>query len=116
MPLVNQSVLLRGINDDAETLRLLFTGLLKIKIKPYYLFHGDPVAGTTHFRTGIRKGLEIMDQLRGNTSGLALPAFAIDLPDAGGKIRLEPDCAAGCDSKGAPLFRSYNGNIVPYPN
>ncbi len=116
VPLVNQSVLLRGINDDAETLRLLFTGLLKIKIKPYYLFHGDPVAGTTHFRTGIRKGLEIMDQLRGNTSGLALPAFAIDLPDAGGKIRLEPDCAAGCDSEGAPLFRSYNGNIVPYPN
>jgi lysine 2,3-aminomutase len=116
IPLVNQSVLLRGVNDNAETLRQLFTGLLKIKIKPYYLFHGDPVAGTTHFRTGIRKGLDIMDQLRGITSGLALPAFAIDLPDAGGKIRLEPDCAAGYDDQGAPLFRSYNGNIVPYPN
>jgi lysine 2,3-aminomutase len=116
LPLVNQSVLLRGVNDDAETLRQLFTGLLKIRIKPYYLFHGDPVAGTTHFRTGIRKGLEIMDRLRGNCSGLALPAFAIDLPDAGGKVRLEPDCARGHDPHGAPLFRSYTGREIPYPN
>lgn len=116
VPLVNQSVLLRGVNDDADTLRQLFTGLLKIKIKPYYLFHGDPVEGTTHFRTGIQKGLDLMNQLRGTTSGLALPAFAIDLPDAGGKIRLEPDCAIGSDAQGAPLFRSFNGRIVPYPN
>jgi len=116
IPVVNQSVLLKGINDNAETLRLLFTGLLKNKIKPYYLFHGDPVLGTTHFRTGVKKGIELMDTLRGRISGLALPAFAFDLPHGAGKVRVEPDINLGKDKNGATIYRSYEGKAVAYPD
>lgn len=115
--LVNQSVLLKGINDDADTLGRLFTGLLKIRIKPYYLFHGDPIAGTTHFRTGVQKGLDIMNQLRGRISGMALPAFAFDLPHGAGKIRLQPEHSLGVDSAtGAQIYPSYQGEAIPYPD
>lgn len=113
--LVNQSVLLKGVNDDPETLGRLFTSLLRFHVKPYYLFHGDPIQGAMHFRTGLEKGLQIMDQLRGRISGLALPAFAFDLPKGAGKIRLQPEQCLGKDENGAPLFRSWQGNVLPYP-
>lgn len=114
--MVNQSVLLKGVNDDAEVLGRLFTSLLKYRIKPYYLFHGDPIEGAMHFRTGIDAGLRIMDSLRGRISGLALPAFALDLPGGKGKIRLQPEKAEGHDANGAPVFRSWQGEDVAYPN
>ncbi len=114
--LVNQSVLLKGINDSASVLGRLFTKLLSMHIKPYYLFHGDPITGAMHFRTGVKAGLEIMNQLRGKISGMALPAFAFDLPDGAGKVRLQPEHVIRYDENGAPVFVSYEGKEVPYPN
>ncbi len=114
---VNQSVLLKGINDDAAVLAKLFTGLLQNRIKPYYLFHGDPIEGVMHFRTGLKRGLEIMNQLRGRVSGMAIPAFSFDLPGGAGKIRLQPEQVIGIEPEtGAPIFESYEGKRVPYPN
>lgn len=113
VPVVNQSVLLKGVNDDAETLRLLFTGLLKMKVKPYYLFHGDPIEGTMHFRTGVERGLELMAVLRNRVSGMAMPAFSFDLPESGGKIRLEPnDKLERVD--GGLAFTSFEGRKIIY--
>ena len=114
VPVVNQTVLLKGVNDNADTLAALFTGLLKLRIKPYYLFHGDPVSGTTCFRTGIDKGLEIMAELRSRISGMALPAFAIDLPEGGGKVRLEPDSYVGESPEGKPIYRKHDGSPIEY--
>lgn len=114
IPVVNQTVLLKGVNDSAQCLATLFTGLLKRRIKPYYLFHGDPIDGTLHFRTGVEKGLEIMDQLRGRVSGLALPHFAIDLPEGGGKIRLVPDCLVGMLDDETGVYRSWDGREIAY--
>ena len=114
VPVVNQTVLLKGINDNADTLASLFTGLLKMRIKPYYLFHGDPVSGTTCFRTGIEKGVELMRELRGRISGMALPAFAIDLPEGGGKVRLEPNSYIGKAANGNPIYRKHDGSPVEY--
>ncbi len=114
IPMVNQTVLLKGINDSVEALRNLFTGLLRLKIKPYYLFHGDPIQGTMHFRTGVNKGLELLDALRGNISGMALPSYAFDLPGGAGKIRLEPDMTKGKDPKGHTIYRSFEGREIPY--
>ncbi len=114
VPVVNQTVLLKGVNDDAGILGRLFTGLLRMRIKPYYLFHGDPVGGTTCFRTGIEAGRRIMGELRGKISGLALPAFAFDLPEGGGKVRLEPDLFAGYAEDGAPMFLKHDGMPVEY--
>ena len=113
VPVVNQSVLLKGVNDDEETLRLLFTGLLKMKVKPYYLFHGDPIEGTMHFRTGVERGLELMAALRNRVSGMALPAFSFDLPEGGGKIRLEPDEKL-VKEDGGLAFTSFEGKRIVY--
>ncbi|MEI6056339.1 MAG: KamA family radical SAM protein [Lentisphaerota bacterium] len=95
IPMLNQTVLLKGINDSPETLRELFRELAANRIKPYYLFHVDPVCGVTHFATGIEKGLEIMRYFRKNLSTLATPQFAIDLPEGGGKVSLQPDYSSG---------------------
>ena len=113
VPVVNQSVLLKGVNDDAETLRLLFTGLLKMKVKPYYLFHGDPIDGTMHFRTGVERGLELMAALRNRVSGMAMPAFSFDLPESGGKIRLEPNDKLEREDGGL-AFTSFEGRKIIY--
>lgn len=88
VPIVNQSVLLRGVNDHADTLEELFRELVRCRVKPYYLFQGDLAAGTSHFRTSIDDGLRLMRELRRRLSGLALPAYAVDLPGGGGKIML----------------------------
>jgi lysine 2,3-aminomutase len=112
-PVVNQAVLLRGINDDAGTLERLFRGLLGAGVKPYYLFQGDLAAGTAHFRVDLMRGIELMRELRGRLSGLALPTYAVDLPGGGGKVpieqsllRVEPD---------AYVLRGADGAEHRYP-
>ncbi len=91
VPVLNQTVLLAGVNDDAVVLEELFRTLVAHRIKPHYLFHVDPVRGVRHFATGIEKGLEILRGFRGRLSSLAVPTFAIDLPEGGGKVALQPD-------------------------
>jgi lysine 2,3-aminomutase len=91
IPLGCQTVLLKGINDDAEVMRRLMRKLLTIRVKPYYLFQADLTRGTNHFRTRVETGLEIMRQLIGHVSGMAVPTFALDAPGGGGKIPLTPE-------------------------
>ena len=89
VPVLNQAVLLRGVNDSAEVLEDLFRGLVKAGVKPYYLFQGDLAAGTAHFRVPLEKGVALMRELRGRLSGIALPTYAVDLPGGGGKVPVE---------------------------
>lgn len=110
IPILNQTVLLKGINDNPVTLEELFRKLIKNKIKPHYLFHVDPVKGVKHFATGIEKGLEIMKYFRKNLSSVATPHFAIDLPEGGGKASLQP-----LYSRDGILFESVEGKkIISY--
>ena len=88
VPALNQSVLLRGVNDDADVLEQLFRGLVRSGVKPYYLFQGDLASGTAHFRVPLSRGIELMQKLRARLSGLALPTYAVDLP-GGGKVPVE---------------------------
>lgn len=114
IPIVNQTVLLKGINADADILESLFRGLLTFGVKPYYLFHGDPVRGTLHFRTGVRAGLEIMSILRERLSGLALPAFAVDLPGGEGKVILTPETPIRDRHDGRVELTLSNGRTIHY--
>lgn len=91
IPLGSQTVLLKGINDNPDIMMSLMRKLLQIRVKPYYLHHGDPVHGAGHFRTSIDKGLEIMGNLQGRISGIGIPQYMIDLPGGGGKVPLFPD-------------------------
>ncbi len=109
IPVLNQSVLLKGINNSAGILEELFRKLVKIKVKPHYLFHIDPVHGVWHFATGIKRGLEIMRELRPRLSSLATPIFAIDLPDGGGKVNLQPNYRT---TNG---FTAIDGRIIEHP-
>src|SRR5690606_19281167 len=86
IPLGSQTVLLKGINDDVETMKKLMLGLLKVRVRPYYIYQCDPIPGSAHFRTSVEKGLEIIQGLRGHTTGLAVPNYVIDAPGGGGKI------------------------------
>ncbi len=97
VPVLNQTVLLKGVNDSPQVLEELFRKLVAVKVKPHYLFHVDPVRGVRHFATGIKCGLDILRYFRENLSSLAVPAFAIDLPEGGGKVNLQPDYTCnGC--------------------
>jgi lysine 2,3-aminomutase len=89
VPVLNQAVLLRGINDNADTLEELFRGLVRAGVKPYYLFQGDLAAGTAHFRVSIETGIALMRELRARMSGIGLPTYAVDLPGGGGKVPVE---------------------------
>ncbi len=91
IPVLNQTVLLRGVNDTPQIMEELFRRLIRIKVKPHYMFHVDPVKGVRHFAAGIDCGLGILRYFRSNLSSLAVPAFAIDLPEGGGKVNLQPD-------------------------
>jgi lysine 2,3-aminomutase len=108
IPMVNQTVLLKGVNDNADTLEELFRKLSANRIKPLYLFHVDPVRGVRHFSTGIDKGVEIMRALRNRLSSIATPVFAIDLPEGGGKVPLLPEYREG-DS-----FEALDGKKIKY--
>lgn len=112
IPLGNQSVLLKGVNDSVETMRELMTGLLGIRVRPYYLHQMDLVRGTAHFRTPVAAGIEIMRGLRGYCSGLAVPQYVIDLPGGKGKVPILPDQA---ERRGEfLLLTTYRGEQVAY--
>lgn len=113
MPLNNHTVLMKGINDDLDVMRRLMRALLRIKVRPYYLFHCDPVTGAGHFRTSVWKGLEIMEGLRGHMSGLAQPTYVVDSPHGGGKIPLMPNYLVSA-SDDCVILRNYEGMIVRY--
>ncbi|WP_246539401.1 KamA family radical SAM protein [Telmatocola sphagniphila] len=113
MPVNNHSVLMKGVNDDLSTMRNLMRGLLRIKVRPYYLFHCDPVIGAGHFRTSVWKGLEIMEGLRGHMSGLGIPTYVVDSPHGGGKIPLMPNYLIS-SSDDAVVLRNFEGQIVRY--
>src|SRR5262245_8720476 len=113
MPLNNHAVLLKGVNDDLETMRQLMRALLRVKIRPYYLFHCDPVTGAGHFRTSVWKGLELMEGLRGHMSGLAIPTYVVDSPHGGGKIPLMPNYLVSA-SDDCVILRNYEGMLVRY--
>ncbi len=111
----NQSVLLRGVNDSVETMLKLCRGLLKIKVRPYYLFQSDEVRGTEHLRTSVETGLDIIAGMRGHTSGLAVPTFVIDLPGGGGKVPLQPDYLIS-QTRQSLILRNYEGRIFHFRN
>jgi lysine 2,3-aminomutase len=113
MPVNNHAVLLKGVNDTLDTMRSLMRGLLRIKVRPYYLFHCDPVKSAGHFRTSIWKGLEIMEGLRGHMSGLGIPTYVVDSPHGGGKIPLMPNYLVSA-SDDAVVLRNYEGMLVRY--
>lgn len=113
MPVNNHTVLLKGVNDNLETIRSLMRGLLRIKVRPYYLFHCDPVIGAGHFRTSVWKGLEIMEGLRGHMSGLGIPTYVVDSPHGGGKIPLMPNYLVSA-SDDAVVLRNFEGMLVRY--
>jgi lysine 2,3-aminomutase len=115
IPLGSQTVLLAGINDSVETMRSLMHGLMKIRVKPYYLYQCDPIMGSSHFRTPVSKGLEIYQGLRGHTTGYAVPTYVIDAPGGGGKIPLIPETVVGRDGNDL-LIKNYEGNIYRYPD
>ncbi|MBN1663840.1 MAG: KamA family radical SAM protein [Deltaproteobacteria bacterium] len=115
IPLGSQTVLLSGINDDVETMKQLFCGLLKIRVRPYYLYQCDPISGSSHFRTPVTRGLDIIQGLRGHTSGYAVPSYVIDAPGGGGKVPLLPEYVIGRDGDDL-LLKNYEGHIYRYPD
>ncbi len=115
LPLGSQTVLLSGINDQLPTLRALFHGLLRINVRPYYLYQCDPFQGSAHFRTPVSRGLELIRGLQGHTSGYAVPHFVIDAPGGGGKIPLLPETCVGHQGDQL-LLRNYTGQIHQYPD
>ena len=114
-PVGNQMVLMKGVNDDPLVVRELMQKLLKIRVKPYYIYMADQTKGTHHFRTSIAKGLEIIENLRGWTSGLAVPHFVIDAPGGGGKIPLIPNYVLHYDEDKI-ILRNYKNKIFAYDN
>jgi lysine 2,3-aminomutase len=115
VPVNNQTVLLRGINDSVETLTSLNHALLKIRVRPYYLYQADDVRGTAHFRTTIETGVKIIEGMQGYTSGLAIPFFVVDSPDGCGKIPVGPDYVVS-RSESEWILRNYQGSVVHYGN
>src|SRR5262245_6952015 len=113
MPLNNHSVLLKGVNDDLATMRKLIRAMLRVKIRPYLIFHCDPVIGAGHFRTSVWKGMEIMEGLRGHISGLGIPTYVVDAPHGGGKIPLMPNYLVSA-SDDCVILRNYEGMLVRY--
>jgi len=115
IPLGSQTVLLAGINDDVDTMKRLVHGLLKFRVKPYYIYQCDPIYGSSHFRTSVEKGIEIISGLRGYTTGYAVPTYVIDAPGGGGKIPIFPETIIGRD-KDELLIRNFRGNTYRYPD
>ncbi|HVS08305.1 MAG TPA: KamA family radical SAM protein [Planctomycetota bacterium] len=115
IPLNNQAVLLKGVNDDLGTMKGLCQGLMRMRVRPYYLYQCDPVRGAEHFRTPISRGIEIIEGLRGHTSGLAVPTYVIDAPGGGGKVPVGPQYLLHYDAaKGRALVRNFQGRVYEY--
>ena len=113
IPMGSQTVLLKGVNDDVQTLKNLFHALLKIRVRPYYLYQCDPVVGTTHLRTTVAKGIELIAGLRGHTSGYAVPTYVVDAPGGGGKIPIQAETISGYES-GVWSLRNWAGDTYTY--
>jgi lysine 2,3-aminomutase len=111
----NQSVLMKGVNDNADVMKELMKGLLAMRVRPYYIYQADITKGANHFRTPISVGLDIMDKLRGHISGLAVPHFVIDAPGGGGKIPLLPNYVLAQDDDKI-ILRNFQYNIYEYPD
>ena len=114
IPLGNQSVLLKHVNDDAGVMMALMHKLLMCRVKPYYLYQCDLISGSAHLRASVAKGLEIMEKLRGYTSGYAVPTYVIDAPGGGGKVPINPEYIR-CRNAGRVLIRNFEGKIFEYP-
>jgi lysine 2,3-aminomutase len=115
IPVGNQMVLMKNINDDPATVKELMQKLLKIRVRPYYMYMADETKGANHFRTSIETGIEIIENLRGHTSGLAIPHFVIDAPGGGGKIPLLPNYVLHKDEDKIVL-RNFKHKIYSYKN
>ncbi|MCX7884507.1 MAG: lysine 2,3-aminomutase, partial [Caloramator sp.] len=113
IPLGNQSVLLRGVNDDVYVMRKLVHELVKIRVRPYYIYQCDLSVGLSHFRTPVAKGIEIIEGLRGHTSGYAVPTFVVDAPGGGGKIPVMPNYVVSM-SHDKVILRNFEGVITTY--
>ena len=115
IPLGSQTVLLRGVNDSVDVMRDLMHGIQRMRVRPYYLYQCDPISGSAHFRTSVETGLDIIEGLRGHTSGYAVPTYVIDAPGGGGKIPLAPDYVQGREGADV-LLRNYAGRQYRYPD
>ena len=113
LPVMNQTVLLRGVNDDASTLTQLFRQLVRNRVRPYYLLQADPVRGTGHLRTPIAVGVQIMDELQGRLSGIALPKLIVDTPGGRGKVPIGPNYLVSSRA-GVTRLRTFRGEEVDY--
>jgi lysine 2,3-aminomutase len=114
IPLGNQSVLLSGVNDDVETMRTLVHKLLMCRVRPYYLYQCDLIKGSSHLRASVAKGIEIIEGLRGHTTGYAIPQYVIDAPGGGGKVPVNPAYVLYHDQEKV-VIRNYEGKIFEYP-
>jgi lysine 2,3-aminomutase len=114
VPLGNQSVLLQGINDDADVMKALVHRLLRMRVRPYYLYQMDLITGGAHFKVAVQKGIEIIKALRGHTTGYAVPQYVIDAPGGGGKVPINPDYVEEVTEEEI-VFRNYEGQRFRYP-
>jgi lysine 2,3-aminomutase len=114
IPLGNQSVLLRHVNDDPIIMRAMVQKLLMCRVKPYYLYQCDLITGSAHLRASVRKGLEIMEALRGHTTGYAVPQYVIDAPGGGGKVPVNPEYVLSRNADRV-VIRNFEGKIFEYP-
>jgi lysine 2,3-aminomutase len=115
IPLGSQTVLLKGINDSVPVMTRLMHGLMKMRVRPYYLYQCDPITGSGHFRTSIAQGLEIIKGMRGFTTGYAVPTYVVDAPGGGGKIPLMPDYVGGRTADDL-ILTNYENNAFTYPD
>jgi lysine 2,3-aminomutase len=114
IPLGNQSVLLRNVNDDPAVMKAHVQMLLMCRVKPYYIYQCDLIAGSAHLRTSVRKGLQIMESLRGHTTGYAVPEYVIDAPGGGGKVPVAPAYVLSHNADRV-VIRNYEGKVFEYP-
>jgi lysine 2,3-aminomutase len=114
IPLGNQSVLLRHVNDSAELMKAHIQKLLMCRVRPYYLYQCDLISGSSHLRSSVKQGLEIMDRLRGHTSGYAVPQYVIDAPGGGGKVPINPEYILS-HNHDRVVFRNFEGKVFEYP-
>ena len=115
IPISNQSVLLRGVNDSLQSMTALCHALQRIMVRPYYLYQCDPVVGVEHFRTNVMKGMQIIEGMRGHTGGLCIPTFVVDAPGGGGKVPLQPFYLLSMGEQEL-MLRNYEGQIIRYFN
>lgn len=114
VPLGNQSVLLKDVNDDVDVMKALVHRLLRMRVRPYYLYQMDLITGGAHFKVDVRKGMEIIRALRGHTTGYAVPQYVIDAPGGGGKVPINPDYVEAITDDEI-VFRNYEGEVFRYP-